>query len=59
VLFRSENDGTIEDLTLKVDCKDGFSGETQCSELLLGISNYGFRRNYASDADIPFSIGKM
>ena len=51
-------DGKIRNLSLVVDCNDGFSGEAMVSAFLLKKNDYGFSRNYQEKKN-PFFIGKM
>lgn len=52
-------DGEIQNLSLAVDCNDGFAGETEVAEILLNQNPYGFYRNYQGTEKDPFFIGKM
>ena len=51
--------GKISDVSLEVDCNDGFKGSTQCSESALKFQNIGFVRDYQSGSAITFHIGSM
>jgi hypothetical protein len=52
--------GRIKTLDLKVDCRDGFSGECNApvSSLFVG-GRYGFRRNYSPGAAVPLELCSM
>jgi hypothetical protein len=51
--------GKISDVTLEVDCNDGFKGSTQCSASALKGRNIGFKRDYQTGSDLVFHIGFM
>jgi len=51
--------GTIKNLSLDVDCNDGFKGKATSSGIILKAKNSGFSRDYAKDSKIPFVIGAM
>lgn len=52
-------DGKILDLYLKVDCNDGFKGNTAGSFGAFRHNNYGFARDYSPKSETVFQIGAM
>jgi uncharacterized protein YxeA len=51
--------GKIKNLSLEVDCNDGFKGTSSCSGVLLKLKNFGFERDYAENSGVPFGIGAI
>ena len=51
--------GKIIELSLEVDCNDGFKGSTHCSESALKFQNMGFVRDYQAGSGKTFHIGSM
>ena len=54
-----EDSGELKELSLRVDCKDGFAGETTVSGFILNLNDYGFIRNYQGTEKESFHLGKM
>ncbi len=54
-----DNAGTIHNLSLEVDCQDGYSGTASASSVSLLKTSYGFYRDYRPSIEIPFYIGSM
>ena len=53
------SNGKIDNLVLKVNTNDGYSGETSCSGNSLKIKNFGFIRDYSKEAKQKFFIGAL
>ncbi len=51
--------GTIKNLNLEVDCNDGFKGVAKSSGVILKVKNSGFLRDYSKNSKVPFVIGAM
>jgi len=53
-----DKNGELLKISFHVDCKDGFSGSAS-SESLTEDYNFGFLRDYTSNAAKPFVVGKL
>ncbi|ALM08354.1 hypothetical protein SB49_11450 [Sediminicola sp. YIK13] len=51
--------GKIKNLSLEVDCNDGFKGTATSSRVILKAKNSGFSRDYSENSKVPFVIGAM
>lgn len=51
--------GKISDVSLDVDCNDGFKGSTHCSGSALKFKDIGFVRDYQPNSGNAFHIGAM
>jgi hypothetical protein len=53
------DDGKINNLVLKVNTNDGYSGEASSSGAGLKMKSFGFIRDYSKDAKQVFTIGTL
>ena len=51
-------DGNLQSLSFKVDCRDGFSGSAS-TEHLTEDRRFGFYRDYQENSKSPFGVGAI
>jgi hypothetical protein len=51
-------EGKLQSLSFRVDCKDGFSGAAS-TDRLMENSLFGFFRDYTENAKSPFAVGAI
>lgn len=54
-----QGNGEINNLVLKVNSNDGYSGEAKITSTGLKMKSFGFIRDYSKNAKQPFSIGTL